>query len=120
MKKLILIAFMLVPALALADDAATVQAGTKNELPHFTASETLTEQGTVIAVNKKTRDVTILAEGDTLVVNCGAKVKTMPSSSIMMPDMSLSRRPSRSDSLWLDSVPTKARTIKARGARRDT
>ena len=74
MKRLILAAFLLVPAIALAD-STTVQLGATTELPRFTASETLTEEGTVIAVDSKSRDVTIAAEGDTSVVNCGPKVK---------------------------------------------
>jgi hypothetical protein len=68
---------MLVPTIALADDSATAtaQGSAPGELPKFTASQTVTEEGTVIAVDKKTRDVTIVSEGDTLTVNCGPEVK---------------------------------------------
>lgn len=77
MKKLFLIALMLVPAFALADESATAtaQGSAPSELPKFTASQTVTEEGTVIAVDKKSRNVTIVAEGDTVEFNCGPEVK---------------------------------------------
>jgi hypothetical protein len=73
MKKMIVLALMLVPALAL---AATTTTGTRNGMPYFTASETVKEQGTVIAIDTKLREVTIhTTEGDTVIVTCGPEVK---------------------------------------------
>jgi hypothetical protein len=77
MKKLVVLALMLVPILAFAQ--AKEERGTKGGLPYFKATETLTEQGKVIAINAKTRDVTILiAKGDTVIVTCGPEVKNFP------------------------------------------
>jgi hypothetical protein len=77
MKKLITLALLLVPVLAFAEP--TEKSGTKDGLPYFQATETLTQQGTVIAIDKKTREVTVLiAPRDTVILVCGAEVKNFP------------------------------------------
>jgi hypothetical protein len=77
MKKLILIAMLLVPVVAFAE--ATEKSGTKNGLPYFQATETTTQQGTVIAINTKAREVTVLvAPRDTVILVCGPEVKNFP------------------------------------------
>ncbi len=73
MKKLIMLALMLVPTLAL---AATQTTSTRDGKPYFTATESVSEQGTIMAIDAKLRDVTIhTSQGDTVIVNCGPEVK---------------------------------------------
>jgi hypothetical protein len=73
MKKLIVLALMLIPVLAVAAEKTT---GTRNGLPYFTATETVKEQGTVAKIDAKLREVTIhTTEGDTVIVTCGPEVK---------------------------------------------
>jgi hypothetical protein len=75
MKKLMLLAVLLIPAIAFADEVKE-KTGTMNGLPYFQATQTENGQGKVLAVDAKLRDVTIAgAEGDTVVVTCGEKVK---------------------------------------------
>ena len=75
MKKLMLLAVLLIPAVVFADEVKEKH-GTMNGLPYFTATQTESGQGKVLAVNAKLRDVTIAgAQGDTVVVTCGEKVK---------------------------------------------
>ena len=75
MKKLILLAILLIPAIALADEVKE-KTGTMNGLPYFQATQSETGQGKVLAVDAKTRDVTVkTGEGDTLIVTCGPEIK---------------------------------------------
>jgi hypothetical protein len=75
MKKLMLLAVLLIPAIAFADEMKE-KTGTMNGLPYFQATQTEHSQGKVLAVDAKMRDVTIAgAEGDTVVVTCGEQVK---------------------------------------------
>jgi len=77
MKKLMTLALMLVPVLALA--VPTEKSGMKEGLPYFEATESLTQQGTVLAINTKAREVTVLiAPGDTLILVCGVEIKNFP------------------------------------------
>jgi len=82
MRKLLVLTFLLLPVVA---SAATTKshAGAKVEHgttahghPYFRASDTQSAEGTIVAVNKKKRVVTIVKEdGDTLNVTCGPEVK---------------------------------------------
>jgi hypothetical protein len=74
MKKLMLLAVLLIPAIALADDVKE-KTGTMNGLPYFSATQTETGQYKVLAVDAKLRDITLAGEGDTVVVTCGDQVK---------------------------------------------
>jgi hypothetical protein len=75
MKKLTLLAVLLIPAIAFSQEAKE-KMGTMNGLPYFTATESETGHGTVLAVDAKVRDVTIkTADGDTLILTCGPGVK---------------------------------------------
>ncbi len=81
-KRLVVLALVLFPALAFADSTSVnqgmkVQEGkTATGHPSFKASESVEGQGTVLSVNKKTREVKILAEeGDTVAVTCGPEIK---------------------------------------------
>lgn len=77
MRKLIVLgmfALALVPAAAGA--AEEVKSGTKDGKPYFEASEQITEQAGVLAVEKTKRLVTLKSEdGDTVVVEAGEQVK---------------------------------------------
>jgi hypothetical protein len=75
MKKLMLLALLLVPAVALAD--ATESHGTMGGLPYFKATDHATRKGVVLAVDAKSRDITLLSEtfGDTVIVTCGPEIK---------------------------------------------
>jgi len=76
MKKFLLLALLVFPVAAWADGATETHGTTKAGLPYFQASEVVTGQGKVIAIDKKLRDVSILgAEGDTVIVTCGPEVK---------------------------------------------
>ena len=75
MKKLTLLAILLLPAIAFAQEAKE-KTGTMNGLPYFQATQSETGQGKVLAVDAKLRDVTIVTEsGDSLVLTCGPGVK---------------------------------------------
>ena len=75
MKKLMLLAVLLIPAIAFAEEVKE-KTGTMNGLPYFQATQTENGQGKVLAVDAKLRDVTIAgAGGDTVVVTCGQQVK---------------------------------------------
>jgi hypothetical protein len=75
MKKLMLLAVLLIPAIAFAQEAKE-KTGTMNGLPYFQATQSEDGQGKVLAVDAKLRDVTIRsADGDTLVLTCGPGVK---------------------------------------------
>jgi len=82
MRKLLVLTFLLLPVVASAATTkshagAKVEEGKTKEGHHyFKASETETAEGTIIAVNKSKRHVSIVREnGDTLVVTCGPEVK---------------------------------------------
>ena len=76
MKRLLLLAVLLIPAIALADEVKEKQGTMKSGLPYMQATASVSGQGTVLAVDAKTRDVTIhTSEGDTLIVTCGPGVK---------------------------------------------
>jgi len=76
MKRLMLflaLAVLAVPSLA---RAAEEKHGMFNGKPYMEATDKITEQATVIKINKTTRDVTLLGEaGDTIKVHCGPEVK---------------------------------------------
>jgi hypothetical protein len=80
MKKLlpILAVLSLLALPALADDVKT-SSGTKNGKPYFQASQKISGEATVLAVNKSTREVTLrAADGDTTKLKCGPEVKNFP------------------------------------------
>ena len=76
MKRLVLflaLAVLAVPSLARAQEE---KRGMINGKPYFEATDKITELATVIKIDKKTRNVTLLdASGDTLVIQCGPEVK---------------------------------------------
>lgn len=75
MKKLILLGILLIPTLALAQEAKETH-GMMNGLPYFKATQSVSGQGTVLSIDAKLRDVTVkTGEGDTLIINCGEQVK---------------------------------------------
>ncbi|MGH7741421.1 MAG: hypothetical protein ACRENS_05300 [Candidatus Eiseniibacteriota bacterium] len=75
MKKLLLVALLLVPAAVFAD--ATEVHGTKGGLPYFKATDTVSRKGIVVAVDAAKRDVSLhsMTYGDTVIVTCGPEVK---------------------------------------------
>lgn len=82
MRKVFVLAFLLFPVAASAATTASHQGAkvhhgtTAQGHPYFKASDTQSAEGTVLAVNKKKRGVSILTEqGDTLHVTCGPEVK---------------------------------------------
>lgn len=83
MRKVVVLAFLLLPVVASAatttksHSGAKVEEGKTKEGHHyFKASDTQSAEGTIVAVHKKSRMVTIVKEdGDTLDVKCGPEVK---------------------------------------------
>jgi hypothetical protein len=82
MRRVLVLAFLLLPVTAFAastashQGAAVQQGTTKGGHPYFKATDTQTAEGTIISVSKKKREVSILTEsGDTLNVTCGPEVK---------------------------------------------
>jgi hypothetical protein len=74
MKKFIWCALLLMPAIALAEPST--QRGTRNGLPYFKSTESVSDQGSVVKVDKEARDVWIqTSDGDTVIVTCGPEVK---------------------------------------------
>ncbi|MFI5370179.1 MAG: hypothetical protein ACHQ52_01385 [Candidatus Eisenbacteria bacterium] len=77
MKKLlpILAVLSLLALPALADDVKT-SSGTKNGKPYLQASQKISGEATVLAVNKSTRELTLRsADGDTTKIKCGPDIK---------------------------------------------
>jgi len=73
MKKLMMLALLMTPVLAQA--AVSTRHGMVNGMPYFEASETVTGQGKVIAVDHEKRDLTVVTKKDTVIVTCGPEVK---------------------------------------------
>ena len=76
MKKLMLVALLLIPAAAFAD-ATETHGTTKGGLPYFKATDMLTRKAVVLSVDAKSRDIMIrsVEYGDTAIVTCGPEVK---------------------------------------------
>jgi len=77
-KYVVLLALVLFPAFAFAEDQGVkvVEGKTATGHPTFKATESVQGQGTVLSVNNATRVVTILGEkGDTVSVTCGPDIK---------------------------------------------
>ena len=77
MKARIALLGLLVLALPVVASGADMKAGAAaSDKPHFEASQQVTEQATVLSVNKSKRTVKLRTEaGDTVDVECGAEVK---------------------------------------------
>jgi len=76
MKRFLLLAVLLIPAIAFADETKVKDGTMKNGLPYMTATSSVSGHGSVLAVDASTRDVTIkTADGDTVIVTCGPAVK---------------------------------------------
>lgn len=76
MKKALLTLVMLLCTVSLATAEDTEKATTKDGKPYFEASEKVTAQATVLAVNKSNRAIKMRTEkGDTITVTAGPEVK---------------------------------------------
>ena len=76
MKKVMTLGLMILAALPAFAGAEEVKTGTKDGRPYFEASDQVTEQATVLAVDAKSRVVTLQTEaGDTTKVVAGDLVK---------------------------------------------
>jgi hypothetical protein len=76
MKKVMMLALMLLAVLPIAAGAQTVKRTTKNGKPYLVATDKVTAQATVLKVNSSTRELTVRTEdGDTVHVVASAEVK---------------------------------------------
>ena len=80
MKRILLVLMLaLIAVPAMGAEKRFKQTGTRNGKPYFEATEQVSEQATVLAVDMKARILTVRHEvGDTLKLECGPEVKNLP------------------------------------------
>jgi hypothetical protein len=72
----LMLAVLLATTAVAATSATTEKASTKGGKPYFEATDKITAQATVVAINKNSREVKLKTEaGDTVGVKCGPEVK---------------------------------------------